>query len=392
MKKKRNIIIAVIVLVVIVATIVSTNQKEYLGEAKLLSSLDAYARLNILEDETQIWEDGMRTTGDEGTYEWWYTDAEFEDGTTIVTVFFTKNGFDVPGEAHPLATITVTYPDGTTTNRTVSEDEGTVLNASTELCDIEIGTTSLKYIDGDYLLSFVDDGLEYEVLMESKLPMWRPDTGHWFFGDEEEDFFAWFVAQPSSYITGTLTIDGSTQTLVGTGYHDHNWGNIPMNEVINHWYWGRAKIGEYDIIACDIIAEEAYGNIRLPVMMIAKDGEIFEDDQSKTIVERSDTYQHAVTNKFMDNNITYTQPSDDGIVYTIEFKREKDIVTASMLDGLSQPTKLFAIIMGANPTYVRVLGEVNLTVNDNGVQETVESEGLWEQMFFGSNKEATINE
>jgi FlaG/FlaF family flagellin (archaellin) len=395
MKKNTKIvstIIAVIAVIAIIVGVTGSGEEEYLGEAKLLSSPESYAKLNILEDETQIWEDGMRTDGVEGTYEWWYTDAEFKDGTTIVTVFYTKDGFDVPGEAHPKASLEITYPDGTTVSREVYEEEGVTLNASKEQCDVEIGTTSLKYVDGDYILSFEEGNLKYDAVMKSTIEMWRPETGYTVFGDEDEDFFAWFVAQPASDITATLNIDGSTQELIGTGYHDHNWGNIAMNEVVNHWYWGRAKIGDYNIITSDIIAEEAYGYARVPIIMIAKDGKIIEDDQTKTIIERRDTYQHEITGKFMDNIITFTQPSDDGIEYTIEYDRHEDILASSMLDALSPTKKFIAKLLGANPTYVRVLGDVILTIDDNGVETVIESEGLWEQMFFGSNEEASIGD
>lgn len=64
---------------------------------------------------------------------------------------------------------------------------------------------------------------------------------------------------------------------------------------MNHKYWGRAKIEDYNIIACDIISEKKYGNERLPVLMIAKDGKILEDDQSKTRIYRGDTYYHEIT-------------------------------------------------------------------------------------------------
>jgi hypothetical protein len=394
MKENKKIInVAASILAVIKSALPAFNKHvAYLGDAKILGTSEDYAKLGILEDEVQIWEDGMRTEGVVGTYEWWYTDAKFEDGTTIVAVFYTKNGFDVPGEAHPKAKIEITYPDGTVITREVYEEEGTVLDASTEYCDVKIGSTSLKYVDGDYVISFEEGDFKYNATMKSTLPMWRPDTGYMVFGDDEEDYFAWFVAQPSSNINATLTIDGTTQTLLGTGYHDHNWGNIAMNEVVNHWYWGRAKVGDYDIINSDIISEEAYGYSRFPIVMIAKDGKIIEDDQSKTIVERGNTYQHEVTGKFMDNNLTYIQPSDDGIVYTIEYERHEDIVRSSLLDSLPQPKKFLAKLLGANPTYVRVLGNVTLTVNDNGEETVVESEGLWEQMFFGNNKDAVIGD
>jgi hypothetical protein len=358
-------------------------------KAYLADSPEEYELLGIRQDGTEIWEDGMRTDGKEGVYEWWYIDAEFADGTTIVATFYTKDGFDVPGPAHPKVTIDITYADGTKVIREVFEPDGTLINSSKERADVNVGDCYLRYTDGDYELYFNDGIVEYSAYMESTLPMWRPDTAHWYFG-EEKDFFAWFVAQPSSIIQATLRINGQITELVGTGYHDHNWGNIAMNEVINHWYWGRAQVGDYSIIACDIISEENTGYTRLPVFMIARNGVILDDDQNLTSVIREETIEHPETGKFYNNNIKYIQESADGTVYTVEMKREEDIVYHSFLDSLSAGKKTLAKMVGANPTYLRILGEVILTIEKDGEVEVIEQEGLWEQMFFGNNKEAYI--
>jgi hypothetical protein len=273
-----------------------------------------------------------------------------------VNKYNTKDGFDVPGPAHPRSNIEITFSDG------------------------------------KYYLNYEDDVIKYNVIMESTLPMWRPQTGHWYFGEEDKDFFAWFVAQPASIITGTLEIDGKVSVLKGTGYHDHNWGNIPMNKIMNHWYWGRAKIGDYNVIACDIISEKKYGNERLPVIMIAKDGKILEDDQSKTRIYRGNTYYHEVTGKFMDNELKYIQPGKNHETYIIKYIRHKDIVSASMLESLPAYKQFLAKMLKANPTYTRVLGEVSIEVEKDGKKEIVKGEGLWEQMFFGNNKDAIIRE
>lgn len=359
-------------------------------KAVLESSSEAYQALGISENEIHIREDGMRTDGKEGSYEWWYTDAEFHDGTTAVVVFYTKNIFDVPGPARPTATIDIQRPDGTRIKRTIFEQEGTVINSSKEFADVRILDSYLKYVDGHYELYFNDEDIEFDIKMESILPMWRPDTAHWYFGDDKEHFFAWFVAQPSSKISGTLKTSNEEVHLEGTGYHDHNWGNIPMNEVINHWYWGRAKVGEYDVIAVDIISDEKTGFTRLPVFMIAKNGVILDDDQSRTDVIREDTIMHPVTGKFYDNRLKYIQNSEDGTTYTLEMVRQKDIETHSFLDELPFMKKTIAKILGKNPTYIRSLGDVVLTIEKEGVKEIYHQEGLWEQMFFGSNKDAYI--
>ncbi|MBE2221273.1 MAG: hypothetical protein IAF02_07020 [Anaerolineae bacterium] len=349
-----------------------------------------YEKIGIQKSQPEAWEDGMRTDGQEGSYEWWYVDSEFEDGTTIVTVFYTKDGFDVPGPAQPTVYIDITYPDGTVVHEGFSEEAGNVIDASTEIADVQIGESYLRDIGGAYELKFASGDVVYEAIMETTIPMWRPATGHWFFGDDEENFFAWVVAQPSSNIQATLTVGDTTTELTGTGYHDHNWGNIGMNEVMNHWYWGRAKVGEYDVITADIISEEAYGYTRVPVIMVAKDGEVIADNQENLVVERADTIQHPETGKFMDNHITYILADDDDTEYRIEYIREEDIVVASLLESLPAGQKFLANLLGANPTYVRILGDVILTVTEGENVTKIEQEGLWEQMFFGNNTEAYI--
>jgi hypothetical protein len=48
-----------------------------------------------------------------------------------------------------------------------------------------------------------------------------------------------FYAKPNvSYAIGNEEHRGS-----GSGYHDHNWGHVPMRTLIHHWYWARAKTG-----------------------------------------------------------------------------------------------------------------------------------------------------
>ncbi len=155
--------------------------------------------------------------------------------------------------------------------RSINEPEGTLINASTEKGDVSVGDSYLKYVNGDYQLYFNDGSVKFSAFMKSTLPMWRPDTGHSYFDDKKENFMAWFVAQPSSNITANLTVDGVTKELKGTGYHDHNWGNISMDKIINHWYWGRAKVGEYNIIASDIISKEETGFTQISQFMLAKD-------------------------------------------------------------------------------------------------------------------------
>ncbi len=373
---------------------VRRNSDSFMSEKAFLAKSNEYYEKLGINKKPAIWEDGMRSSGGERTYEWWYFDVEYTDGTKVVVIFYSKNGFDVRGPAHPTASIEITFPNGKTILKSISEGTGQKIRASKEKCDVKICRSSIKYCDGNYFIHFVEGEVEYTCIMKPKLPMWRPGTGHWYYGEGQKHYFAWFVAMPSAYVSATLRIERETFKLNGNGYHDHNWGNIHMGRLMNHWYWCRANIGDYTIIACDIIAEKKYGYARLPVFMIGKHGNIIADNEEKTAVKRLDTKYHPVTKKFIDNNLTFIQQVSNGEKFKIEFKREQDILTVNMFisTGISKIKKFAAKALKINPSYIRCIGQVKLTTEKEGVKEVFEEKGIWEQMFFGGNKDAIIEQ
>jgi hypothetical protein len=58
----------------------------------------------------------------------------------------------------------------------------------------------------------------------------------------------------------------------GSGYHDHNWGDVPMQTLMHNRYWARASVGAYTVIASYITAIAVYGYATQIVCMLAKHG------------------------------------------------------------------------------------------------------------------------
>jgi hypothetical protein len=58
--------------------------------ARLGSAAEDYERIGIKPDQVLPWEDGARTDGSAGTYEWWYFDAHLGDGAKLVVVFLPR--------------------------------------------------------------------------------------------------------------------------------------------------------------------------------------------------------------------------------------------------------------------------------------------------------------
>lgn len=346
-----------------------------------------YEKIGI-KKEVEVWEDGIRTTGDKGSYEWWYFDAEYSNGCKVVVIFYTKDRFDVKGPAHPTVTIDITLPNGKTICKWVSEKKHTPIRADSEKCYVKIENSFIEYVDGNYVVHFEDSDIEYNCIMKSKMPMYRPDTGYVYFGEKESKYFAWLVPQPCADVECSLNFKGIVYESKGTGYHDHNWGNVDMSKVINQWYWCRTSIGEYTIIANDIIPEKKYGYKRIPIVLISKDGKECNDEKEKITISRADTEEHFFTGKSIDNKLIFIKENEKNISYKVEFLRENDIFVSSLVNvmGLSKIRRIFARLRSFNPTYLRCVGIARLTIKDNNREVMLESEALWEQMFFGENK------
>jgi hypothetical protein len=89
------------------------------------------------------WEDGARTDGRAGTYEWWYFDARLDDGANLVVTFFTKNFTDIDRPLAPMIRIDLDLPDGTSHNK-VAEWKPEEFSAARDHCDVRIGDNSFR--------------------------------------------------------------------------------------------------------------------------------------------------------------------------------------------------------------------------------------------------------
>ncbi|WP_421856218.1 hypothetical protein [Oricola sp.] len=108
--------------------------------------------------------------------------------------------------------------------------------------------------------------------MEARAPAHRPGTGFWS-NNADENFFAWLCVVPEGRMAGTVTMNSETVEVEGSGYHDHNWGNVPMDVLLGRWYWGRGEIDGALVVLATVWFAEAYGATETHTVMVARDGE-----------------------------------------------------------------------------------------------------------------------
>lgn len=359
--------------------------------AKILNSIHPddelhYNKMGLKKDTVELWEDGMRTDGSKGTYEWWYFDSHYPDGTILVIFFFSKSPIQVNGPIKPMATIELTLPNGT---KHSEEVHATIEESyyAKDKCDVKIKdchiTGDLKHYD----IIFKGKTMEAKVTLDGTIRAWRSQTGSIFFGDNEEHYFAWLPGIPEGKVVADVTYQNNKLHLEGTGYHDHNWGNISMLKLMHHWYWGRAKIGEYKVISAYIYGEKKYGYKPFDVFMLAKGNQIIGDNSNHTLKFLStDEYTDEHTGKPVFNKVIYEYTTPNNELYRITYNRNSDISSQKFIDLLPKIVKLGAKIIGFDGAYLRFEGTATIEkIENNIVIESVSEKTVWELMYFGKS-------
>ena len=328
-----------------------------------------YERLGLVPNMIQPWEDGLRTAAADGTFEWWYFDAHLDDGSTVTVEFHTKPPYVSPNTTlTPFVLVTRTAPDGTRVDRTYTADSAQFV-AATHNCDVTIGPNTFCR-DGDGFTIHVEiDDMVADFTLRPEVPPWRPETGHAFFGAEEEHFIAWLPVVSRGAVDAVLTVDGRAERRTGTGYHDHNWGNIAPHKVLDHWYWGRARVGDYTVVTLMFESRRKYGNAPLPAVMVAKDGAIVASavGAERVAFAGSDVVHHAETGVPVARRLEYEIAHEEAR-FRVRFDHRRDV---------------FTLDFGSAGAYLRFTGDVSIEHHTAAGVSTASGKTLWELLYFG---------
>ena len=234
----------------------------YLGK-KDLPNFNPELQDDKLGKNVLPYEDGLRTSNKNNEYEWWYFDTNLDDGSVVVAYFWKiKNLKD-------FYYIGVNYnkPDGTEYKK-IKFFKGKDVVFTKDSCNVRYGNNhfignlkeySIKIDSKDF------DGFGFDIKLKSTIPPYRPQDGIISAGN---DFFAWLAAVPNGKVTGNLTYDNLNSDIKGHGYHDHNWGNIPLQKLFNDWLWFRGSAGPYTVIGYELNTLPSRGGYSIPGVFV----------------------------------------------------------------------------------------------------------------------------
>lgn len=342
-----------------------------------------YQRLGLARRDVEQWEDGARTDGRPGGYEWWYFDAHLVDGTKMVVIFMTKDLSTPQVPLTPTIRINLDLPDGRSLQKIASFDAGT-WSAATDHADVRIGE---NHFTGDlhtYRISASVDDLSVEIELVGEVSAWRPETGYMLFGADRQLEFCWLPSVPKGHVKAKFSVGTENHESTGSGYHDHNWGNVGIMAIINDWYWGRGQAGPYSAIASYITANEKYDYTPITVFMLAKDGNLIADDTSLVTFETLGSYTDSITKKPVANITRYTYVQGDER-YVVTFSRHHDLVQSKMVDGLHGLKRVAAELTRFDGAYQRFTGEFRVEHYRGAeiIDQYATEDAIWELMYFG---------
>ena len=156
-----------------------------------------------------------------------------------------------------------------------------------------------------------------------------------------------------------------------------------MKSLIHHWYWGRAKVGDFTVIASHITAAEAFDYTPQTLFMLAKNGQIVADDEQAVRFSIDEIHIDEATQKPVADIVKYEVVNDEHR-YVITFHREKTIMASKFIDQATPEQRAKMLEAGDDGAYLRFVGKVSIAHFVNGNQVAyAEDEALWELMYFG---------
>ena len=243
-----------------------------------------FKALGINAEMVEPWEDGRRNDDAAGNVEWWYFDAETEDGITVNVNFATNPPTmrsSQPGYK-PFVFYNVQFADGTCETDVIPVDASDTALGEGK-CDVRMGANYFRGDLQDYVLHIenLEGGVTIDLTLSSTARSFRPGTA--FFQRENGDIFTWLCAVPRGKVSGTVVCGGKTLKVEGIGYHDHQWGTAENQEFWNRWLWGRQQVAGHTVLIFDFVSTRETGAVQYPVFaVIGPDGNVVIRNEERT--------------------------------------------------------------------------------------------------------------
>ena len=319
----------------------------------------------IVGSEYTARDDAQHYFQGEKYYEWWYLDAQFDNGYSCVITFHYRLLFMTPHI--PALQMHIYAPDGQKHMGFKAYDPANC-SASDECCDVKMGESFVRQEDGGYRVSVRTRRTGADLTFKNILPGWKcRGTGVLY--DKGNNFQGWVVPVPRAEVEGTLYIGETPVKVKGNrGYHDHNWGNTNIDEAFYGWYWGRLYDEKYTLIYGWCFPQDNNDEIAANLYLARQDQPLLG------------------TNQFTLNQANLETDADLQRQYARSLKisgGSDGVGLDCQLDTRNVVEKIDMAAAGGRPIYYwRFLADYNAEFKSDGLNEQVSGQTIHEYMLF----------
>jgi hypothetical protein len=314
-------------------------------------------------------------------WEWWYFDAEFDDGHRCVLELQTPNIVKMFNQSEVAMLFNVYTPGGREYNNIVSFPAD-LWRSSTETCDVAIGDNTISGYYPTYKVKFSHEGLACDLTFTNMIPGWTRGTGAIMFGTPaRNNLFGWVVAQPRASVEGTLTVEGVEHKVSGIGYHDHNWGSGFLPMYVSHWVWGRLSTDRFTMIFADISTTKKCGGYAVPLVFLALDDKIVLES-ARADCKAYDYITDSAGFQVYPSKVDFSFAERD-VAGELHFEVTKELEMVNTL-GEKLPQALINVVgdLFAGPAYYRFLSDYKGWIEVAGERLELDGETHWEYMVM----------
>lgn len=366
---------------------------------RLMDRKEDYQQMGTKRGIIEPWEDGKRDDDRAGVYEWWYFDFILDDGSKAVIHFNTKDNKTIKKAGTiPSVVIKITDPAGKVYKDNVIFSAAQA-NFGTGQCDVHFGPDYLEGNLENYQIHVANTGgvngtdgaggtgeasdVGCDLTLKSTSKSWRPGAGGFRF--EDGGYFTWLCAVPSGKVSGTLHYGGQDHRVTGTGYHDHQWGNVAHNKTWYHWLWGRQNFGDYTMLVFDICTQKKFGYFRMPMFFLEdQDGKVLFEQLTSPKCKILEEYVDPLSHKKYPKRIEYTlRQGEQTISYTIQ--QEAELENRDAGGQLPQPLIKLMELKDLHPSTTRNFATGTIKYNNGKKTITRTGKMIYEFVYMGLN-------
>ena len=325
--------------------------------------------------------DGLHRYRGRNYFEWWYFDARFSDGHACVVSFLDPDIYRLTGKESQVL-FNVYTPDGRGTHNFFNFPRE-MFHASEETCDVSLAGNTVRGDYPEWKIDLEHDGYAAHLTYRNSLPGWTLGSGELLFGSlQYPRVFGWAVPQPRAEVTGTIAYPGAEVEVKGTGYHDHNWGNLVMPLYVSHWHWGRIYHEEVTVVFADVATRRRCGGVHIPLLLLGR-GDRLEMETCRAEWRYEDYRSDAGGTQVYPRRM-YARFEERDVKGTIEFAVREELEINDLLThaGLPLPLREGLARAVAQPCYYRFLSDYSISLDLRGERLEAEGETIQEYMIF----------